>query len=512
MRMRLGKTLVAIRRFNEYEPLDAARGHRFLVVAPSSALGAWEQELTKEGETSICYLEGPRSARKALLRENYKWFLLNNGGWLTVPEVAGVGRCPWCSGAGRVSKIVDTDVFLFTDEGTGQEEEATLGCVIGLENNVATVLTDEDELLELKLPLAYRCPKCFGSGHIPLARPMIRWDAVVLDESTFVKNPKARVTNFFLRNFRDVPHRWILTGEPTPEGDLDVWCQFAFLDGHAFGQQSFWQWRAKHFVPGVGNWGWIMQTKIEKRFRAAIAKRAFVLDHKDVGMHVSRIRQLRELTLPSEVRKAYRTTEREFILEWKGEEVARTMFTVAKWHWLRQLCSGFVGDKLVWDGKFQELSSLVRGELRREQVVIWFAYNRELHAAERILRKAKVGAATIVGGTSPETRRNTIERFRGGWFRALLVQGAVDRGLRGADLSSSDTTIYFSNHASREIRAQSEDRTVHMDKRGSLLYLDLVAKDTVDVDVTALLNDKRIRSESGFRRAVTMRMEARVGA
>jgi len=36
------------------------------------------------------------------------------------------------------------------------------------------------------------------------------WDAVVADESHFLKNPRAKVTKYFLKSFGMVPHRWVL--------------------------------------------------------------------------------------------------------------------------------------------------------------------------------------------------------------------------------------------------------------------------------------------------------------
>ena len=52
------------------------------------------------------------------------------------------------------------------------------------------------------------------------------FDIVVIDESTFIKAPYStrkgsQVTRFYCQNFRDAMHRYILTGTPAPESELD---------------------------------------------------------------------------------------------------------------------------------------------------------------------------------------------------------------------------------------------------------------------------------------------------
>ena len=473
MRMRLGKTPVAIRTILEYTPRNRV-GLRVLVVAPGSALGSWERELRAEGERSIAYLEGSRSVRLARLRENVRWFLLNSdGGWLSVPEVGGVGRCPACEGHGtrRV------------------EERRTDGYVRARKLG---------------------CSACGRRGWLPLDSPIVSWDAVVVDESTSIKNPKARVTRFFLENFRDVPHRWILSGEPTPEGPLNAWCQIAFLDGSAFGHDSYWGWRESEFSPTDTGWGWMLDPERQARFDRMLGARAFVMRYEDAGFFVKRVDERRDLRMPLAIWKAYRTAQREFILEWKGEEKARTMFACSRWHWLRQMCSGFVDGKLVWDGKVLELVDLLNGELRSEPVVVWFAYNQEIAAVSEALRAEKIGYEAITGAVSKAGQRHLIERFGQGWVRVLLVQSAVDKGLRGARLDSASTAIYFSNNPSQEIRTQSEGRLIHMSKTHPNLYIDFAARGTVDEDLADLLAEKGQRSDGSMARAVMERVRQRI--
>jgi len=167
MEMRLGKTLVAIRRIKLYVPQDPKQGLKVLIIAPNSTLTSWEDELTLEGIGDPVHLAGKRADRLAKLVGPGNWFLIN-------PE----------------------------------------GCIPIKDNTASGVFC---ELL---------------ADH--------PWDVVLLDESTFIKNPNTKITKFLLNNFRDVPHRWILTGTPNPEGPLDFFSQFKFLNNDETFKGNYW--------------------------------------------------------------------------------------------------------------------------------------------------------------------------------------------------------------------------------------------------------------------------------
>jgi len=466
MEMRLGKTLVAIRRALLYKPRRADAGLRALVVAPGSALSAWADDLGREGRDYV-FLRGTAAQRRATLAEPHEWYLLNKEGWQSVPEVANRVRCEAC--AGRGSRVA-----------------------LGAAHTARR-----------------KCARCRGLGSVQSSRRWVTWDAVILDESTFVKNPKARVTRFFLEGFRDVPHRWALTGMPAPEGPLDLWTQLAWLDGEAFGAKSYWEWRARDFHPDARKWGWHLHRGVEEAVGEHVRRRAFVFSRAEVAPRfaLQKVHETRRLDLPDRLRKCYRTAEREFVLELDGREIDKTIFAGARWQWLRQMCGGFVDHELVCPAKVRELVSLLSSELFGQSVVVWSCYNQEIGAAVKALRAAKIGAESLTGADTPEARRRTVERFSGGWISVLVAQQAAAK--MGVDLSAADAAIYFSNWPSLEARAQSEDRIAHPQKHVPLLYVDLVVRDTVDEDVADLLREKRCRSDRVMRREVVERMKGR---
>jgi hypothetical protein len=546
MEMRLGKTLPTIRRLLMYQPRRCSS--RFLIVAPNSALGSWERELLCEGEDDVVFLQGTRAERLELLGSGARWNLINREGWRALPEIGNRRYCDECAGRGtRRRPTGSTVVNMKTDEyDVCIDRSSRWGnpFPIGRRHSRSSAIKahknwikTQPQLLEALLeivnkrlgchckPLACHgdtllsmlrdlmptelCPGCGGVGHTAMS-PNYFWDAVVLDESTFVKNPKAQVTRFFLGNFGDVPHRWALTGTPNPEGPLDMWCQLAWLNDRAFGCKSYWQFRARHFEPDPWGYNWVPKPGVVLKIRQELARDAFCLRRADAGMTVKKIYERREVELPGELREAYEDADKLFLLEYDGLEVKRTIWATTRWHWMRQLCAGFVDGELVWPGKIDELVSLIRGELARQQVVVWFAYNAELRAVLKALRRARVHAEVMLGQTKPEQRRKLEYDFRRGWFPVFLIQEAIAE--TGLDLSTADAAVYFSNNPGLMARAQSEDRIVHPKKTAPLLYVDLVVKDSVEEVIAEQLTFKKWRSQLMFERAVMDRLRERRSA
>ncbi len=420
--MRLGKTLPTIRRSQMYVPLEGGR-LRVLVVAPSSALGSWENQLSTEGRIDWVYLIGTKKQRLTLLAEDHGWNLLNKEGHLALPEIADVP-----------------------------------------------------------------------------------WDCVVLDESTFIKNPKAKVTKFFLQNFRKVPHRWALTGLPNPESDLEFWTQIAWLDGRAFGCKSFWQFRARHFEQHWMKSGWQPKAGTQSFIRKEVGKRACVLRRKDVGIDLPKVYETREFDLPKKLRKAYDQAEEEFILSYEGKEQS-TLSALAKNTWLWRMCGGIVDEELVWEDKIREVVYFAKQELAREQIVVWFVFNLELKAVYKAVKAEGISCQFMRGSTPIRKRHKIVADFQEGKIRVLLLQEKIAQ--TGMDLSASDTNIIYSSPPGLWARRQIEDRTLNPLKPKSVLFIDLAVKDSVDMDLRKAILEKDARSDLTLGRAMILGMKER---
>jgi len=333
-----------------------------------------------------------------------------------------------------------------------------------------------------------------------------QWDAVVLDESTKIKNPTAKITKMCLQGFRGVPYRAILTGLPNPESELDFVCQFLFTHGSFMGCDNYWKFRSKYCVP---DWTgkWTLKYDAYASIKQAVHEKAFIRRRKDCNIGSKKVYQKRVLDFTPEQRKEYRKVEREFVC---GD--LETQWAIVLQTWLSRLSGGFrpesgrrslssddTNASQLWHThKADEVLSLMRGELHNEKVVLWFKFNDELRFIRDMLVANGYNTAAIYGDTPVSKREEVAKSFFTEYTQVVCCQ--VKGGLKGLDLSAADTAIYYSTGWSMEDRYQSEDRIIHPRKTTPQLIIDLVMRDTVDEDVVYALGDKACTADEFLRR------------
>ena len=320
----------------------------------------------------------------------------------------------------------------------------------------------------------------------------ISWLSVILDESTFIKEPKVKCTRFFISNFRRVPHRWILSGTPAPEIDLDFWAQCAFLDPAIFGPENFWEFRQK-WAEQV-RFDWILKPEGKRFISSRLAGRVSFLTRADVRLGGVKIRQKRLVMLPPAARAIYKKTARTFVLDLPGEkEARRTIYAGQRHIWFRRIADGYIPDApspVVHSAKLDELRGLLAGPLAGQQTVVWAVYVPEVEW----LAQSIPGAEYIHGDVPPAKRDQKKKDFQAGRIRHLVVQPETMKF--GSKLTAAGALIYFSSPEGALTRSQSEDRAIDLSRQDNALVIDIIAAETIDEDIATSLLRKETRAET----------------
>jgi SNF2 family DNA or RNA helicase len=323
----------------------------------------------------------------------------------------------------------------------------------------------------------------------------IPFDAIALDESTFIKNPRAKVTKFWL-SFPRRPHqiRACLTGTPAPESELDFHCQLQFLGLARY--KNYWEFRAKCFYP-VG-FDFVMRQSAKAELSRLLAGNAVMLKRKQLKLGGIKVREQRSCVLPPAMKKIYKTAEKEFILEIENMEINRTVFAGVKYQWLRQITGGFINRQLMSDHKFAILQELLNGELKNEQIVIWAQYIHEV-----LFISKKLNCPCVYGAVTPTNRAAISDEFQKGIHRLLVCQPETMKF--GVRLDAAQTMIYYSTTESALTREQTEDRIIDVSKNDNVLIIDLVTENTVDESIQRSLVMKETAQETIRRMISEMR-------
>ena len=71
---------------------------------------------------------------------------------------------------------------------------------------------------------------------------------LAIDESTTIKNIKAKRTKALIKFGEDAKYKRILTGAPITKSPLDLYAQFLFLDKEIMGFDSYWSFQGRYAV------------------------------------------------------------------------------------------------------------------------------------------------------------------------------------------------------------------------------------------------------------------------
>lgn len=315
----------------------------------------------------------------------------------------------------------------------------------------------------------------------------LNWDGIVLDESTRIRNPRAKTTRLLCDRSYHIRLRGILTGLPNPESFLDFFEQMNFLWGNFMHCTNYWIFRKKFF----NQYGheWCPTNYVKDQIKAAVKVLSFSMTRKQAGIKIQKVYEKRYVKLNEEQAKLYKQISDDFEFTRTDGKIQDTKWAPVKFQWLARVAGGFSPEgRQISNAKYEELSEILGTELKGEPTIVWFRYNQELEQAALFLTARGFTVGTFTGANKEDA-----EKFARGTIQVLLAQSKC--GQFGLDWSRASTAIYYSNWYDGEVRAQSEDRIVHPKKKDILLYIDLIAEDSIDEDVVGILREKKINAK-----------------
>ena len=329
---------------------------------------------------------------------------------------------------------------------------------------------------------------------------------VVLDESTTIKNRSAKRTKNIL-GLRSLSHiRRILTGSPITKSPLDLYTQCQFLSPELLGFSSYLAFRNRYAEMAdlpVGSGRFIQIPKYYKRLDELEdkLKRFSTRIRKDQCLDLKpKIRQRRYIELEGKNKALYnRLREHALaIVEDSTISFSNKLTEIIKLH---QVCNGFTKDD---DGKILQLHDQKIDALKEildetdGKVIIWANYLWNIHQIkhELMVKYGEKSTVCIFGEVSVEDRRQAVKRIQEDPETRFLVANPTTGGF-GLTLTACNTVIYYSNNYNLEVRMQSEDRAHRLGQKGSVVYVDIVAKNTLDEAIMkSLINKGKIAAKT----------------
>lgn len=279
--------------------------------------------------------------------------------------------------------------------------------------------------------------------------PSIRWDAIVLDESTFIKSPQSKVTKYFLKNFNEVPIKYILTGTPSPESELDYVCQLKFLDDTF---PDYWKFR-NVFCYNPFLYEYRPTKKGTEILNQYLEKYCFFKTRKAVKYGDIKKRKIINIKYSKEMKERLKKLKDKFKV---GEKELKYIIEV--FSEMKKTASGYDEDwNLIDKKKLNSLKKLLNKTQGKSIIFVDYKKDTEVLSKE-------LNCKFISGAVKVSEREERIQDFKLNKNKNLIYLTSTGRGGMGLNFSEAKNIIYYSQNPSYEIRMQSEDRACKENK------------------------------------------------
>ena len=321
---------------------------------------------------------------------------------------------------------------------------------------------------------------------------------MAVDESTTIKNPKAKRTRNIIRISKMAKYRRILTGSPVTKNPLDLYTQCEFLDPYLLDFQSFYAFRNRYAEMKTANfYGRSVQIITKFRHLEELADKlkpfSFRVLKEDCLDLPAKTFMKREVELTPEQQQVYRQMKK-MALAFFGGKAVTTATALTQIMRLQQItCGHFTADDgTIQDIKNNRLSELMDALHEIEgKVVIWAHYQHDVKKIIKEIQKVHGPGAVVeyYGLTPQEIRDRNREAFQND-SKVRFIVGTPATGGYGITLTAASTMIYYSNGYDLEKRLQSQDRIHRIGQKKPVTYIDIIAEDTVDTKIVKALRKK----------------------
>lgn len=336
-----------------------------------------------------------------------------------------------------------------------------------------------------------------------LERMKVQETVLVLDEAHRIKNPQALRTKKIWQ-LADLAHyRFILTGTPILNTQMDLFAQIRALDPSIFGK-NFWAFRAQYFwdknagMPKQKYFpNWAPRDDTAKLLAEKIssitmpAKKSECLDLPPL------IRKEISIALSPQQERLYKGMKEDFIT-FLNDSACVAQLALTKALRLQQIVSGFLKTEDGKEHTFEDnprsdaLKDLLEDLTPANKVIVWAVFKENYKQIARVCEKLGVEYVQLTGETSNKDREEALTKFRNDAKVRVFISNPGAGGI-GINLIEASHSIFYSRSFSLEHDLQAEARNY---RGGSELHdkvtrIDLIAGGTIDEIICQALSRKQ---------------------
>ena len=308
------------------------------------------------------------------------------------------------------------------------------------------------------------------------------FDCLIVDESSVMKNMTSQITSDILEMITVIPHRYVLSGCPTPNHNAEIFPQMKLVDNELFGNNHY-GFLAKYFTQDMADpHRWFQTNENKNAYYNRLSEKSVFLTKDDCVDLPEKTFEIKRIDMGSEQKKYYLDMIRDIkdnINSWSKFE-----FT-AKLMKLREILSGFVinKDETITDFDTEKDKILQQSieEIGDKPVIVWCQF---IHEIDRLAEKFNGVALT----SKTKNRDDIIRDFKNGKIKLMFTHPQLLG--KGLTFTNCNYNIYYSLSFSYEDFKQSQDRIHRIGQTSKCTYIILQMKNTIDERIYNCLKRK----------------------
>ena len=320
-----------------------------------------------------------------------------------------------------------------------------------------------------------------------------------IDESTTIKNHKAKRTKTLVQMARSFRYKRIMTGSPITKAPMDIYSQAAFLGPRLLGVENYYAFQGRYAITqkrqmGAHSFQQIVGYRNLDELTQKIDTFSYRVLKEDCLDLPPKIYTARYITLTKEQVQMYEQLRNEGFLMLEEGEMVSSPQVITLMLRLQQVMSGH----LLTDNS--ELLTFPSGRLdalmevaaeTSGKMIIFSRFRHDIKEIQRALDKqhGEGWAVTYFGDTTIEARERAVKDFQDPDSKVRFFI-SNKTGAYGITLTAASTVVYYTNDFDLETRIQSEDRAHRIGQTSAVTYVDLIAEGTIDEKIVENLRNK----------------------
>ena len=333
-----------------------------------------------------------------------------------------------------------------------------------------------------------------------LARAFGNYGLIAIDESTTIKNHKAKRTKNLMKISAYFKYKRLLTGSPVTKSPMDIYSQCEFLRPGLLGYDSYFAFQGRYAVvqrKTMGNHAFqqIVGYRNLDELTDKIDMFSYRVLKKDCLDLPDKIYTVRYVGMTPEQKNMYNQIRRNAMVLFDNGEMSTAPAIITQMLRLQQIMSGHLktdDDEMLY---FPSLRMEALKEILEEhngKAIIWSRFRYDIQQITQTLNETfgQGSAASYFGDTADKDRQSIVQTFQDPQSKLRFFIGNPSTAGYGLTLTEADLVIYYANDFNLETRIQSEDRAHRIGQKNNVTYIDLITEGTIDEKIVESLKSK----------------------